>query len=140
MLVTVDRKSFFLFPALDGANTPLQESCDLFPGIEAIILRRFAGGWRSLLIVVGRRSGLEFLVTGSARLPAILTAPATSFKSRHQNGQHAWVDTHFNRRATYVFAIRVHVQRFFSFYPQALHLKIPNFGDTQVAAEVHGGK
>src|SRR5271167_1976804 len=110
MLVTVDRKSFFLFPALDGANTPLQKSCDLFPGIEAIILRRFAGGLRFLLMIVDRRSGLEFLVTGSARLPAILTAPATSFKSRHQHGQRSGCDAHLNRRATYVFAIRVHVQ------------------------------
>src|SRR5580704_3636200 len=80
VLMAVDGKSLLLFPSLDGSDTSLQESRDLFPGIEAVLFRWFVGHRRFHLILIGRRRGLESCVSRGARLPAILTAPAASFK------------------------------------------------------------
>ncbi|MGA9039397.1 MAG: hypothetical protein WB421_02575 [Terriglobales bacterium] len=39
VLMAMNGKAFFLFPSLDGTDTALQETRDLFPGIKAIVLR-----------------------------------------------------------------------------------------------------
>jgi hypothetical protein len=58
MLMTMDGKSLFFFPPLNGADPTLQEIGDVFPGVEAIVFRRLDCR-RSVLIFVNRRSGLK---------------------------------------------------------------------------------